>query len=396
MYTELISFVPKPGTQADYVALLQAFPALEILKTTPQDAYYHAEGDVWTHTMMVCDALINQKAYANASPEEQFVMFYAALLHDVSKPACTKTEEDGRITSAGHSKRGSVDARIDLWKKEIPFELREQIVNIIATHQVPFFAFAQKIKPGSKYPPRTPEYVAHQLSWQLPLHLLINVARADMQGRHFVDKQKSLDDIELFEELAKEEGCLYVPKVFPSVATRMKYFSSVGAISPDYEFYQEKGSNVIVLSGLPAVGKNTWVQNNAKDMEVLSFDDAKEALGLVHGDNVGAAVHMVIDRAKELLRQKKPFVWNATHLSSQMRNKTLDLLFGYDAQVKLVYLEAPEKEIKRRNSARDTTLPNSKIDEMLFKWEVPTALEAHEVVYEPMHGMKSKMALKNK
>ena len=60
----------------------------------------------------------------------------------------------------------------------------------------------------------------------------------------------------------------------------------------------------------------------------------------------------------------------------------------------LVYLEAPEDEIKRRNSQRDSTLPNSKIDEMLFRWEVPSKLEAHYVTYVPEHGMKKKVNLK--
>lgn len=380
----------------DYQPFLELFPQLELLKTTPQDAYYHAEGPVWPHTIMVCDALISSKEYGDASLDEKFIMFYAALFHDISKPACTKLEEDGRITSAGHSKRGSVDTRILLWRAGVPFDIRESIVNIIATHQVPFFAFADKPnKTGSTKPYRSPQYIAHQLSWQLPLNLLIAVAKADMVGRHFEKKQDCLDDIALFRELALEENCLFQPKVFPDITTRMEYFRSTGLISPDYPFFKDKGSEVIVLSGLPAVGKNKWVENNAKGLEVLSFDDAKEMLGLVQGDNVGKAVHMVTDRAKELLRKKAPFVWNATHLSQQMRNKTLDLLYNYQAHVHLVYLEAPEHEIKKRNSERDTTLPNSKIDEMLFKWEVPTLLEAHSVTYEPMHGMKKK-ALKVK
>lgn len=386
------------GYRVNYDFFLELFPALKELAITPQDKYYHAEGDVWTHTKMVCDALITSDAYQKANEREQFIMFYSALFHDISKPACTRFEDDGRITSAGHSKRGCIDTRILLWKAGVPFDIREDICNIIATHQVPFFAFADKPSktPGIVKPVRTPEFIAHQLSWQLPLHLLIAVAKSDMEGRYFEKKQSSLDDIALFEEVAKEENCLYQPKAFPDTVTRMKYFRSTGAISADYPFYQQTGSKVIVLSGLPAVGKNTWVEANAKGLEVLSFDDAKEALGLSHGDNIGEAVHAVTDRAKELLRSKTPFVWNATHLSAQMRNKTLDLLYNYDAEVNLVYLEAPEDEIKRRNSARDTTLPNSKIDEMLFKWEVPLRLEAHQVDYVPMHGVKAKNQLKLK
>lgn len=390
-YNDMLSLFPENGSVANYDDFIELFPGLQVLATTPQDSYYHAEGDVWTHTKMVCQSVMSLPEYQQANSRDKFVMFFASLFHDYSKPPCTKIEDSGKITSAGHSKRGAVDTRILLWKAGVPFDIREDIVNIIATHQVPFFAFADKPKAGSNKPLRTPEFIANSLSWQLPLNLLINVATADMLGRSYVGKQNCLDDIALFKEVALEQDCYDKPRAFPDSATRLEYFRTTGAISPDYPFYKEKGSDVIVLSGLPAVGKNTWVEQNAKGLEVLSFDDAKEALGLVQGDNVGKAVHMVIDRAKELLRRKEPFVWNATHLSSQMRNKTLDLLFNYNAQVTLVYLEAPEEEIKRRNSQRDSTLPNSKIDEMLFKWEVPLKLEADNVIYVPDHGMKKKL-----
>lgn len=382
---ETLKLLVPTNLGTNYENFFEVFPSLRLLADTPQDAYYHAEGDVWTHTKMVCDELIQLPAYQNASLDEKFIMFYAALLHDIGKPACTKHEDNGKISSKGHSKRGAIDARIDLWRKEVPFHLREPIVNIINTHQVPFFAFKVKQKEGDKNPPKTPEYIAHELSWQMPLHLLINVAKADMLGRYCVEKNDCMVEIELFEELAKDEGCLYGPKEFPDAVTRMKYFSSQGKIDPSYPFYEELGSEVIVLCGLPATGKNTWIEQNAPNAIVLSFDDAKAELKIKEKDNVGSAVHLVFDRAKELLRKKEPFIWNATHLSPMMRNKTLDTLYAYNAKVKIVYLEAPEHEIKKRNSARDTTLPNNKIDEMLFRWEPPTPIEAHETIFEPMH-----------
>lgn len=390
IYQELLELIPQSGA-VNYEKFMDYFPSLEILKTTPQDAHYHAEGDVWTHTKMVCDELLKLAEYKNAAYDSKFVMFYSALLHDISKPACTKLEEDGRITSAGHSKRGCIDARIDLWKKEIPFDLRERICNIIATHQVPFFAFADT--KGGK-PQRTPEFIAHSLSHQLNLNELLAVAKSDMLGRTYVGKQACLDDIALFELVCREQDCYDKPKSFPDLHTKMEYFRHNGQISPDYPFYKETGSHVIVLSGLPATGKNTFIAQNYPEMPVVSFDDAKEELGLSHGDNPGRAVHLVTDTAKQYLREKKDFIFNATHLSGQMRKKTLDLLFGYDAHVKIVYLEAPEKDIKARNNARDSSLPNKKIDEMLFKWEVPTSMEAHEVQYIPNHGLKKKMSLK--
>ena len=389
IYEKLYLLVPNPSSiNINYEEFINFFPELEFLKTTPQDSYYHAEGDVWTHTQMVCDELIQLPEFKDANQESRFVMFYAALLHDISKPACTKTEENGQITSAGHSKRGSVDARIDLWKKDIPFELRERICNIISTHQVPFFAFSANGKKSNK-PDRTPEFIAHSLSYQLVLKELLAVAKADMLGRSYIKKQDSMDDISLFEEVCKEQKCYENPKDFPDLNTKMEYFRNNGQISPDYPFYKETGSRVIILSGLPASGKNSWIANNYPDMPVVSFDDAKEELGLSHGDNPGRAVHLVTDTAKAFLREHQDFIFNATHLSSQMRKKTLDLLFNYNAHVTIVYLEAGEKEIKQRNSARDSSLTNKKIDEMLFKWEVPTKMESHEIEYYPKHGMKT-------
>lgn len=45
-------------------------------------------------------------------------------------------------------------------------------------------------------------------------------------------------------------------------------------------------------------------------------------------------------------------MWNSTHLSAQMRKKTLDLLYAYSAKAEIMYLEMPEKEIYRRNGKR--------------------------------------------
>ncbi len=36
-------------------AIGQLFPELDILRTIPQDEFWHPEGDVWTHTLMVMD-----------------------------------------------------------------------------------------------------------------------------------------------------------------------------------------------------------------------------------------------------------------------------------------------------------------------------------------------------
>ncbi|MCP3748853.1 AAA family ATPase [Pseudomonas sp. SBB6] len=372
----LQGLMPSPGRAVDYPALLEAIPSLRALAATPQDPVFHQEGDVWTHTMMVVDALLADPVYQRATPEQQFVLFYAAVLHDIAKPSCTVIDEiTGKVGQPGHSRRGAVDARILLWQAGVPFELRETICRIISVHQLPFFALA-----GDKSG-RSAEQILHRLSWELPLWMLCAVASADMQGRGFAGKQGVLDDIEVFRLLAEEEGCLDQPKAFADDYTRRSYFRGASVL-PQYSLYREvQGSQVIVLAGLPASGKDTWVSQHAADLAVVSFDDARQELGLSHGDK-GPVAQYAIDKAKALLRRREPFVWNSTHLSQQMRKKTLDLLYSYDADVQLVYLEQSERELMRRNARRDTTLRNKDIERMYFRWEVPTPVEADRVEYQ--------------
>jgi predicted kinase len=113
----------------------------------------------------------------------------------------------------------------------------------------------------------------------------------------------------------------------------------------------------------------------------VSYDDAREELGLRHGKNEGRVSDLAIDKAKDLLRAKKSFIWNATHLGPLSRQKTLDLLFAYNAQVEVVYLERPRAALLARNSKRDTSLNNKMLQAMLLKWEPPLPTEAHAVRY---------------
>ncbi len=75
-----------------------------------QEPEFHAEGDVWTHTRMVVDALLALPEYQALGSDEQNLLLHAALLHDVAKPACTVLE-NGRISSPRHAKVGEKIAR---------------------------------------------------------------------------------------------------------------------------------------------------------------------------------------------------------------------------------------------------------------------------------------------
>lgn len=376
MWKEIQALVPAAGRAPDFEACLAAFPQLELAKTTPQSSIYHAEGDVWTHTKMVVEELLALPAYVALVRSEQVIVFLAALLHDVAKATTTVVDPvTGSIGQPGHSRKGAIDARVALWDVGTPFEAREAVCRLINVHQLPFH-----VVEGSRRG-RSPEFIVRELSWQISIPLLALLAEADMRGRICADKQKVLDNIELFREVARDEGCYGHPRPFVDAHTRLSYFRGAD-VHPDYPLFQEPGSRVTVMSGLPASGKDTWVDEHRKGLPVVSFDDAREELGLKHGKNDGMAAHFAVDKAKALLRSREPFVWNATHISESMRTKSLDLLFAYNAEVEVVYLERSRSELLRRNSKRDSSLTNKALQAMLFKWDVPMATEAHAVHYE--------------
>lgn len=374
-YQILQNLVAQSEQQGDLTVWLEAIPELVALKTTQQDPLYHGEGDVWTHTQMVIAALLAETDYQRASEEERFVLFMTALLHDIAKPETTVIDPiTGKIGQPGHSRRGAITSRVLLWRMAVPFQLRENICRIISVHQLPFYALAE-IRED-----RIPEFLLHKLSWELPVWMLCVIAKADMQGRICTDKQKILDDIELFKTLAEEQACLYYAKHFADDYTRIQYFRGANVL-PNYSLYEQQGSEVIMMAGLPASGKNHWLTQHYPNLPVASYDDARTELGLAYGKNEGTVAHLVLDRVRSWLRAKQPFVWNATHLTREVRQKALDLLYAYHAKVRIVYLEQPEKELYRRNTARDTSLRNKKIQAMFHKWEVPLPTEAHQVDY---------------
>lgn len=82
------------------------YPELEALIGTPQDPIWHPEGDVMTHTALVCDAAARIALRDGLASFERGVLVMAALCHDLAKPFCTEIQPDGRITSRGHEKAG--------------------------------------------------------------------------------------------------------------------------------------------------------------------------------------------------------------------------------------------------------------------------------------------------
>ena len=82
------------------------FSLLHDLKHAEQSPIHHPEGNVWNHTLLVVDEAAKRK---DKSKDAKAFM-WAALLHDIGKPATTALRK-GKITAYNHDKVGARLAR---------------------------------------------------------------------------------------------------------------------------------------------------------------------------------------------------------------------------------------------------------------------------------------------
>ena len=98
---------PSAGLRVLYeTGWIEIFPELHALVGCPQNAKYHPEGDVWTHTQFVCDAAAQIAAREHLEEQERMVLLFSALCHDLGKPCTTGPDAEGRMRSPGHAKAG--------------------------------------------------------------------------------------------------------------------------------------------------------------------------------------------------------------------------------------------------------------------------------------------------
>ena len=78
------------------------FDMLHRLRHTEQSPQHHPEGNVWNHTLLVVD----EAAKVRQLSRDPYVFVWAALLHDIGKPATTRIRK-GKITAYDHDKAGA-------------------------------------------------------------------------------------------------------------------------------------------------------------------------------------------------------------------------------------------------------------------------------------------------
>ena len=168
------------------------FPEAETLIGVGQNPRFHAEGDVWNHTMLVLD----EAAKVRGKAKEPYYFMLSALCHDFGKPATTEVI-DGVLHSYGHETVGVPVASQFVRRLSHEKKLTKYVENMVLLHMQPCVLALQdaSVKSTNKLFDKS----------VLP-HDLILVALSDSHGmRHeypYVDKEDWMwERLRLYEEL---------------------------------------------------------------------------------------------------------------------------------------------------------------------------------------------------
>jgi len=347
-------------------------PWAEAMRSCMQDAEWHAEGDVWTHTMMVVEELERLADWNMLGRRDRLTLLYTALFHDAGKPATTLNDpETGKVRSPGHSGVGARLCRSVLRELGVELAHREEIVQCVAFHGRPV-NIARYDDPLREVI-HTSGMVSNLQLWRF--------ATADLRGRR--GAKLSEEEVEYWKLVCEEAGCLESPYKFPSDHARLLFYAGEPTHQGYIPYFVPRCS-VTLMSGVAGTGKDTWIRENMPDTPVLALDDIREELKIGPDDNQGIVIATARERCREFLRSGTDFVFNATNLTRDIRKRWIDLCLDYGARVDVVYLEKPLAVVLQQNRSRERQVPENIIRRMFDRAEPPTVAEAHTVhhIYE--------------
>ncbi|MCC6821593.1 MAG: AAA family ATPase [Verrucomicrobia subdivision 3 bacterium] len=341
------------------------------MATCNQDAQWHAEGDVWTHTKMVCAELERLADWPLLDRTVQLKLLFTALLHDSGKPVTTLLEpETGRTRSPKHALVGAEIARRVLRELECDLITREEIVALVRFHGRPPFLLE---KPS-------PEHEVIWLSWFVNNRLLYLFTIADTRGRNAKEMTRPEENLHLWKLAAEERNCFLTPYAFANDQARFLFYRDQLS-SLHYTPHVEYRCTVTLLSGLPGAGKDTWLAKHRPAIPVVALDAIREALDIEATDNQGEVIQAAREQCREHLRIGQNFAFNGTNITRQMRKRWIDLFTDYGARIEIVYIEPPVKTILAQNKRRTAPVPEKVILRLLEKLEVPTVTESHSLTF---------------
>ena len=359
----------KQSSLEDITDWAETQPWCRAMANCAQDAEWHSEGDVWTHTKMVLSQLLELEEWPSLEPREQTILIFTALFHDVAKPLTTEVDsETGRVRSPRHAVKGEHVARSILRDVGCDLATREEIARLVRYHGRPAFLLERD----------EPAHEVVKLSWLVNNRLLYLFALADTRGRDTDAMTRPEENLHFWKLMAEEYDCYDRPYPFATDHARLTFFRQQ---QPNLHYvpHDEFSCDVTLIAGLPGSGKDTWLLRNRPALPVISLDNIREEMGIRPTDNQGRVAQQARERCREFLRSGTSFAFNATNTMRLTRSRWLDLFADYNARIEVVYLEPAIETLLQQNKSRTDSVPESVIRSLAEKCEPPTWIECHSL-----------------
>lgn len=350
------------------IAWAQPQPWCQAMAACQQDSVWHAEGDVWTHTQLVLRELVELDEWHNLSALDQCILKFTALFHDSAKPLTTEIDEQGHVRSPKHSMKGEHLTRNVLRDVGADLLTREAIARQVRYHGRPTFLAERE----------QPEHEIVRMSWLANNRWLYLFALADRRGRQAAESNRTEEDLAYWKLLAEELDCYVASYPFATEHARYTFFRE-SKPNLHYVPHENFTCEVILMSGLPGSGKDTWIRLNCPEWPVVSLDQLRGELEIEPTENQGQVAQLAKERCREYLRAGQSFIFNATNLLRTTRGRWLELFHAYNARIRIVYKEPPLRTILQQNRDREAAVPESVILKLAQRCEVPTWDECHEL-----------------
>ena len=355
---------------------------------------YHLEGDIFCHTMMVC-----QRA-----EDDPITVKLTALLHDLGKPlardvipfGAPKPDYNGEARiivnePTSHSRKEKTIFRghegISAWMALAPLkqlevigvitnEDIEEIFQSISLHSSLF----NRIKDSKEH---KPEQIVNIFEDYEVYENFVKAVKNDSTGRFHVNENSRSDVGKL---LGKT---LYNEETFmDNVVTEFKGLE-----------YQEQPT-LTILCGLPCCGKDTYLRESRLDKDpttvIISRDDTILEMGKVKGLTEYTEIFKSLSKeehkeaSEETMRRfydarmrRKNIVINLTNMSKKSRTKYLHDTKKYKTEAIVFLTSLPELAFRNNQRSIDENkfIPEEVYTQMMKSFLVPTLLEVDNIKY---------------
>ncbi|MFN0200185.1 MAG: HD domain-containing protein [Bacteroidia bacterium] len=362
------------------------------MKKTPQNPKYHAEGNVYNHTMLVFEAVMQYVNEQTFSEQEKKNFLNAALLHDVGKPGVT-TLRNGNWSARGHEEAGvSIAREILLQYPEISTEERIKILDIVRWHHIPLRWI-------------TGEMTYNQLlslSTRVDFSIMGQFSLSDFRGRICQDKallltqnttflkeivpqiQAHSQPYEMALSTYQRASITHKNAFWKAYLLRQPQLWQKLLLAPSAKYAPIKNPDfrVIMTIGTPKSGKTTFLQQQypyALHISLAAWElDGPLPLDTFVRQRIITAFQYHISVYS---RHHRQIVLEGNNLNEETRQLVSDIIKGLNGELTYLFFETSLQKCLEYNAASENSLKPEIIEQAYKKLLYPHPWEAHRLIF---------------